>query len=928
MVFAPLAHAAIGLLILTGPALAQTPPTPVPAQAAESADPAAQAPAAAGAARDPQAAPARAAQTPLRRDAGTLRITVVDETGAAIVDTPVSISNGAELTTTVQTGQRGEAVFENLVPGKYMVHIESIGFDSVDLADLTVKRGQTNKDVTMKIASFVEQVDVTRDETDKAINDSFSQALTQDQIEALPDDPDEMEEMLTQMAGPGARLRVNGFQGGRLPPKSQIAEIRFRFDPYSAENHDAGFPRVDIRTRPGQGNWRNSMTLTFRDDSLNARNAFAPVRGDEASQRGMWSVDGPLRKGKTSFSFSLGGLNSYDTETIRSFRADGSTHSATLQQPNDRVNYEGRIEHAINKSQMLRIELQQMNNTQRNLGIGEYVEEERAYSQDRSSNTFRISESGTVFKKYRNEVRFEAGWDKTEYSSLSQALAIDVLDQFSIGGAQRTGGVRSKEIELADDFDFALGKKHALRTGVELESTWYSSDSNQNTTGTYTFSTRDDFLAGLPRSFRQRQGDDPTVDYANTQFAWYINDDIKLRKNMMLSAGVRYEAQTHLGDRNNFAPRLHLTYSPFKSGSTTFRVGGGIFYDWYETGLYEDTLRVNGDQQQDVIIVNPCYPNPNACPGDPTGTTPASIIQASSFLVMPTVKRFSIGMERQITKWMQVRLNVFDQQGTNQFRSLNINAPVNGVRPIADLANVSQYETIGEAKSHGVEISSNFNYAARRMFAFIHYRYGKSESDGDASRLPQDSSNLAAEWGPAGQDIRHRINLSLNAPIAKGFRANTFIRYESASAYTITTGFDDNGDGVFYNDRPLGTDRNSARGRGAWTTDLRIGWTKGFGQPRTPTGPGGGPVRIQGPDGGGGRGGRGGGGGGGGPMMMMMGGPGEQKRFNIELFTQINNLLNNVRYTNFSGVLTSRQFGLPSGAQAPRRVELGARLGF
>ena len=70
----------------------------------------------------------------------------------------------------------------------------------------------------------------------------------------------------------------------------------------------------------------------------------------------------------------------------------------------------------------------------------------------------------------------------------------------------------------------------------------------------------------------------------------------------MLSAGLRYEAQTHLGDNINLSPRASFTWSPFKSGSTTFRVGGGIFYDWYETGLYEQTLRVDGVHQQDMII--------------------------------------------------------------------------------------------------------------------------------------------------------------------------------------------------------------------------------------------------------------------------------------------------------------------------------------
>ena len=124
--------------------------------------------------------------------------------------------------------------------------------------------------------------------------------------------------------GPARCCASTASRAAGLPPKSQIAEIRFRFDPYSAENHESGFPRVDIRTRPGNGNWRNSAGFTFRDESLNARNAFAETKGAEQARRYQWSIDGPLAKGKTSFSLFVGGLSSYDSQTIIA-RSDGAS---------------------------------------------------------------------------------------------------------------------------------------------------------------------------------------------------------------------------------------------------------------------------------------------------------------------------------------------------------------------------------------------------------------------------------------------------------------------------------------------------------------------------------------------------------------------------------------------------------------------------
>ena len=87
-----------------------------------------------------------------------------------------------------------------------MLHVESAGFESVDVPDVNVRRGrQDGSEVRLEIGRFVEEVDVTRDKTDEALNDAFSTALTQEQIDALPDDEEEMAEQLEQMAGPGAR---------------------------------------------------------------------------------------------------------------------------------------------------------------------------------------------------------------------------------------------------------------------------------------------------------------------------------------------------------------------------------------------------------------------------------------------------------------------------------------------------------------------------------------------------------------------------------------------------------------------------------------------------------------------------------------------------------------------------------------------------
>ncbi len=92
----------------------------------------------------------------------------------------------------------------------------------------------------------------------------------------LPDDPDELQRMLEEIAGPGATIRVDGFTGGRLPTRDQIARIVVRRDAYSAEFHQVGQGRVEIATRPGVDRWRGNAGLNVRPSGLSATNAVAP----------------------------------------------------------------------------------------------------------------------------------------------------------------------------------------------------------------------------------------------------------------------------------------------------------------------------------------------------------------------------------------------------------------------------------------------------------------------------------------------------------------------------------------------------------------------------------------------------------------------------------------------------------------------------
>ena len=173
-----------------------------------------------------------------------------------------------------------------------------------------------------------------------------------------------------------------------------------------------------------------------------------------------------------------------------------------------------------------------------------------------------------------------------------------------------------------------------------MRARWRSNDSS-NYLGTYTFESLEAFEAGTPRSYTRRVGD-PNLQYENFQGAVYVQDDIRVRRNLTLSGGVRYEAQTHVEDSNNVMPRFGVTWSPGTAGLTTLRASWGIFHDWFSMTTYEQTLRVDGFHQREIDIVNPPYPQLGTIE---VASAPGNRYQLGSGVALPRSNRVSLGVD-------------------------------------------------------------------------------------------------------------------------------------------------------------------------------------------------------------------------------------------------------------------------------------------
>ena len=232
---------------------------------------------------------------------------------------------------------------------------------------------------------------------------------------------------------------------------------------------------------------------------------------------------------------------------------------------------------------------------------------------------------------------------------------------------------------------------------------------------------------------------------------------------------------------------------------------------------------------------------------------------------------------------------------------------------------ITQIESTGRSHIDRLNLNANYRIPQKRLLLSANYTLSSVMNDSDnALQLPANSLDIDSEWGPASQDVRHRFNGMMNMTLPAAIRASVTATAPSAAPYTITTGRDDNGDGVS-NDRPAGTGRNSARGTAR--VDMTVRLTRGFAFGGARQGQGGrggvdgGPIQIAGGPGGarpGGPGGRGGPGGAG-----LAGGQANQ-RFNVEFYAQASNVINHTNFLNFSGNLQSPFFGRPTSAAAAR----------
>jgi hypothetical protein len=863
---------------------------------------------------------ARAQQAPA--DARLL-VTVMDPSGAVLPSATVSLTGLEDPTKKAsvapgKSNEKGLVIFEKLVPGRYRLLGEFQGFENGLMPDMRLRAGDNKHVLVLPLKRLEDSVTVSRDRQEAAADRAplFGTALTREQIELLSDDPDEMRRQLQEMGGPDAVFKVDSFEGRDLPPKAQIKSVRISRDQFAAESHYAGGLFIEIVTQPGIGPLRAGTNFRFRDSAMDGKNPFTPTKPDSQNKNYGFNLGGTLVPEKVSFSLNLSGANSYVQPNIVAATPNGTVADVVrFRTPSDSAFASGYLDWAVTKDQTIRMSLGGNRSESRNLGVGQYDLPERAYATENSGYNFMLQEIGPLGRRFFINTRFYGSVSKSSSTSAFEAPTVRVNDAFTSGGAQRAGSRRTFSYTLQSDLDYVRGM-HSWRGGISLEGYSYRSDETQNYLGTFTFSSLATYEASRPRSYTLRIGD-PLIKYNNIQGSIYLQDDVRIRRNLTLTPGVRYELQTHLDDYNNIMPRIGLTWAPFKSGRTTLRVSYGIFHDWIAPQVYEQTLRIDGFRQQEINVLDPSFPLPGI-----VGTAPATNRYLySDTVLMAKTKRLSAGFNQQITRTFSAGATYAEFRGSERARGHNLNQPVLGVRPDPRFSNV--VEVMSDASMWGRSLNANLSWSLaapspqlqqarfnwRRVSVFGNFGVNRSQnnSEGPFAILP--SNGVDGEWGPSGEDIRFRYNVSINSGMLKNLNAGINMSGYTAPPYTIYTGIDNNGDLVF-NDRPVGVERNSARGSDSFNMNANFNYGFSFGKRRVALPPG---ISITSV---------------GGVMSVAPGQPSQVGRYRIGFNASIFNITNRKNFVGYSGVMTSPFFGQPTNVSGVRRVDMGVNFSF
>src|SRR5690349_12673592 len=819
---------------------------------------------------------------------GTLRGLITDELGAVIVGASVTLTDATGVQKKTTTNGEGLYTFAGVAPGSYKIQAVANGFNPSEEAAVEIKNGRQSLDITLKVALIVDKVTVAEAPiSTEATNNANQTLIAGKDLDALPDDPDELAAALQALAGPsvgpnGGQIFIDGFTGANLPSKDAIREIRINQNPFAAEN-DQPSARIDILTRPGTDKLRGGASFNFNDESLNSRNPFAinsSKRTPFQIRQFESNLSGPLVKRKASFFVNFGRIETDDNELVRATVLDSNFNDVDFGEgflvPRRNTFFSPRLDYAINGSNTLVARYNFNRFRVNDAGVTGFNLPERGYDTISTGQNIQLTETAVLNATTINETRFQFSHNTNEQIGNNSIPALNVSGAFGSGGSQVGHSINTRNFWELNNFTARQQGSHAIKFGGRVRHVSIDDTNENNFGGTWSF-TGGFGLTSLERyqlTLRlQAQGltpaqiraagggaaafsinsGNPFADVKQTDYGVFVQDDWRVRPNITLSYGLRYETQTNAHSKYDFGPRLALAWSPGAANSArppkmVIRAGSGFFFNRFSENYTLTSHRFNGVNVVQTFVTEEAkrllpptvaeQQAPNVAglysilnqwsPTSVPSVAGVSATQQTTWLVdpnlqAPTVWLAGTQVERQLPHNMTMFVGFYNIRIVHVIRARDVNAPFpatitpltpNGLRPDPTKGEVYRVEASGQFNQR--QFFVGFNSRFNRMFQFSgNYSISKTTNDTDGqggALFPMNSYDTSGEFGRSGFDIRHRFTIfgTVNLPWWKVV-LNPFVVANTGPPFNITTGQDLNLDRQT-TERPslLGPDANCA----------------------------------------------------------------------------------------------------------------------
>ena len=767
--------------------------------------------------------------TGLAQSTGGLRGQVLDPSKAIVPGASVALTQGANVYTT-KSGQDGFYTFHEVPPGIYTLTVDADGFARLTKIHVAIAAGQMRElDLSIAIAVQQQNVDVTERNNGVSVNpdeNGGAIVLNGSDLDALSDDPDQLQNELQALAGPaagpnGGEIYVDGFQGGQLPPKSSIREIRINQNPFSAEFPKIGYGRIEILTKPGSDKFSGHIGSFFSTSALNTGNPLVQVQPSYNLYSAQGDVNGPLTK-TASYFFNAFDMQRQNQSIINAVNPNDTT--TTIQQalpnPSSFLYVNPRVDFQLGKSNTLTIRESFSRSVQTDSGPGGLSLAEQAFNSSGVQNGLQFGDTVVVNSHLINETRFL--WQRIRNSQKPNFVTPTV----SVQGAFITGGNNSGVVQDHQDsyelqnYSTATAGRHTIRFGARLHAIRDANYSTSGANGNYTFQSEQHYLAETPDQYRVTVVNNPLARAILFDAGLFFQDDFRWKPHLTLSYGLRFESQNWINDHADWGPRLALAWAPGhtenKPAKTVLRAGYGWFYDRFNvpgslngqgaTPYVIQTIHQNGINQQTYVVNNPDFYNPNATtvPEEGGSSSRPTFYNIDPHFHAALNMQGGVGVDRQVGKATFNATYLFTR-GIHQYLSNNVTAPefdpttytITGALP--NVYNY-QFQSGGVYSQH--QVITTANVRLRRISLTSSYTFSEANSDTQgANYFPSVAQNPGFDYGRASFGIHHRVFLLTTYTAPHGVIFAPLLSAQSGTPYNISIGSDLTGNNQF-NARP------------------------------------------------------------------------------------------------------------------------------